>query len=116
MEHKITIKKLDVEYRSVAFMEMRSADTKWYERYPGDLCGPPTPAQDAIDTLITEMLGKNWYVALPISNDQVNTHVVYEILRKYIDKPREDRKYHIAAMILGFILCFALGVFFGKTH
>jgi len=42
-----------------------------------------TDAQDGLHTLIDHFLGKDWYVADPLSSKQVNTIAIEEILKKY---------------------------------
>jgi hypothetical protein len=44
---------------------------------------PPTKAQDGLNILIEHFLGKEWYTVNPISQEQVNTEVIYDILRLY---------------------------------
>lgn len=50
------------------------------------ICPPPIDAQYGLDILIDHFLGKNWYVALPLPQQQVNAEAVYEILRQYPEK------------------------------
>jgi len=47
------------------------------------MCPPPMKAQTALNELCRYFLGENWYVALPLSQEQVNTEIVYEIESKY---------------------------------
>ena len=47
------------------------------------LCPPPTNAQCGLHILIEHFLGKDWYVTMPISQEQVNTEAIYAILKKY---------------------------------
>lgn len=47
---------------------------------------PPMKAQVAIDELCRYFLGEDWYSVNPISTEQINTEIVYEIeckLKKY---------------------------------
>jgi hypothetical protein len=46
------------------------------------LAPPPTTAQEAIDVLCEHFLGKNWYIVMPVSNEQVITAIVANILDK----------------------------------
>lgn len=49
-------------------------------------CGmisPPMDAQVALNELKDHLLGEDWYVVDPMSTEQVNTNIVYEIERKY---------------------------------
>jgi hypothetical protein len=43
----------------------------------------PTNAQEGLNILMKHFLGNDWYVVDPIRNDQVNSVVIYEILKKY---------------------------------
>lgn len=59
------------------------------ENWPDfDLCDPPTDPRTAIHALIDHFLGKDWYVTMPESDDQVITAAVAEIMNKY-PKPRK---------------------------
>ena len=44
---------------------------------------PPMDAQVALSELSDHLLGEDWYVVDPLSIDQINTIIVYEIERKY---------------------------------
>ncbi len=46
------------------------------------LCCPPIEAQEAVDILIEHFLGKDWYVAMPMCVEQVNSEAIYEILKQ----------------------------------
>lgn len=50
------------------------------------LCPPPIEAQEGLNILIKHFLGKDWYVTLPISQEQLNTEAIYEILSKHPKK------------------------------
>lgn len=47
------------------------------------IMSPPMDAQVALNELCKHLLGENWYVVDPMSTEQVNTNIVYEIERKY---------------------------------
>lgn len=47
------------------------------------LISPPMDAQVALNELCRHLLGSNWCVVDPMSIEQVNTNIVYEIERKY---------------------------------
>lgn len=49
-------------------------------------CGffnPPMDAQVALIEICNYLLGENWYVVDPVSQEQVNTQIVYEIEKRY---------------------------------
>lgn len=48
-----------------------------------NIFAPPLEPQIALDILQRHFLGEDWYTVNPISAKQVNTEVVYEILRRY---------------------------------
>lgn len=55
-----------------------------------------TPAQLVVDCLQELFLGKDWYVCAPMSNEQINTEILFELLylynpefREYVDKGDE---------------------------
>ena len=45
---------------------------------------PPMNAQIAVNELCYFFLGDDWYSPNPISNEQINTEIIYEIERAYI--------------------------------
>jgi len=57
-----------------------------------NLFNPPTTDSDALYFLKDYLLGENWYDVNPVSNDQINTQMVHEILMKYSRKYRKERK------------------------
>ena len=68
--------------------------TDWLENDSID-CGimsPPMEAEKALSFLTDYLLGENWYVVDPISQKQVNTNRVHEILWKYSKKYRKEWK------------------------
>lgn len=44
------------------------------------MCPPPTKAQDGLNILINHFLGEDWYMTMPVSQEQVNTEAIYNIL------------------------------------
>ena len=46
------------------------------------LCPQPFPADKGLDVLIEHFLGKDWYVVMSMSKEQVYTEAIYEILEK----------------------------------
>ena len=46
------------------------------------LCSPPTDAQEAIHILANHLLGDDWYIVMPQSQEQCNTDIVYAILKQ----------------------------------
>lgn len=51
---------------------------------------PALDAQLAVDFLQKYLLGEDWYTVNPISTAQINTEIVYEILRKYSKRFRKE--------------------------
>ena len=47
------------------------------------LCPPPIKAEEGLDILIKHFLGKDWYVTMPLSTEQVYTEAIYQILEKH---------------------------------
>jgi hypothetical protein len=68
--------------------------TYWLEHEAKDcgLCDPPLEAQKAIQFLKNYLLGENWYVVTSESTEQVNSAIVWEILRKYSKEFRKELK------------------------
>jgi hypothetical protein len=58
----------------------------------------PTNPQLAIAVLTDNLLGENYYIPAPISNEQANTAIVHEILMRYSRKYRKTIKRHIKQM------------------
>lgn len=50
------------------------------------LCPPPIGAQEGLNILVNHFLGEDWYISLPVCQQQANTEAIYEILRKYPKK------------------------------
>lgn len=46
------------------------------------LCPPPISAEKGLEVLIKHFLGVEWYVTMPISQQQCYTQAIYEILEK----------------------------------
>ena len=46
------------------------------------LCPQPFPADKGLDVLIEHFLGKDWYVTLSMSKEQVYTEAICNILHK----------------------------------
>lgn len=46
------------------------------------LCPPPITAERGLDILIDHFLGKDWFVTMPMSKEQVYTEAIYEIIEK----------------------------------
>lgn len=44
---------------------------------------PPMDAQVALNELCRHLLGEDWYSVNPVSQEQINTEIVYEIERRY---------------------------------
>lgn len=68
--------------------------TDWLENDSID-CGimsPPMEAEKALSFLTDYLLGENWCVVDPISQKQVNTNRVHEILWKYSKRYRKEWK------------------------
>ena len=46
------------------------------------LCPPPITAERGLNILIDHFLGKDWYVVLSMSKEQVYTEAIFEILER----------------------------------
>lgn len=55
------------------------------------ICMPPCEPQFALNILIEHFLGDGWCISMPVSQEQVNTEAVYEILSRYTNT-KIDRK------------------------
>ena len=54
---------------------------------------PPMDAQVALIELCHHFLGEDWYSVNPVSQEQINTEIVYEIERRYKVKRVPSRKH-----------------------
>ena len=53
---------------------------------------PPMDAETALDFLRRYLLGEEWYSPNPISSKQINTEIVYLILRRYSKRFNKELK------------------------
>ena len=58
----------------------------------GNIFPPLLESQMAIDFLRTYLLGEDWYTVNPISQERVNTEIVFEILFKYSKRFKKEYK------------------------
>lgn len=56
------------------------------------IISPPMDSDTAIDFLRRYLLGENWYSPNPISSKQINTEIVYLILRRYSKRYNKELK------------------------
>jgi hypothetical protein len=77
------------------------------------LCPPPIEAQEGLDVLIGHFLGESWYTTMPLSQQQVNTEAIYNILSLYPKrKLLKDVLKGSKRELIGYIvLLLALGIF-----
>ena len=54
------------------------------------LCPPPIKAEKGLDILIRHFLGDDWYVVMPLSQEQVYTEAICAILEKTQKKKRRN--------------------------
>lgn len=59
---------------------------KQYDKKDYGICPPPISAEDSMKILIEHLLGKDWYVTLPLGREQVYTEAVCDIIRSYPEK------------------------------
>lgn len=65
------------------FFEILSDDTY-------GICPAPTTSDDAIQILTDYLLGEDFYIGMPMSQEQANTEIVTLILKKYSKEFRKD--------------------------
>lgn len=63
-----------------------------YEAKDCGVCDPPLEAQLALDFLSHYLLGDDWYVNTSESTIQVNSAIVYNILKEYSPEFRKEQK------------------------
>lgn len=70
--------------------------TEWLKlenvKDPGNTLPPELDFEKAIYFLKNYLLGEDWYVNYPGSSKQINTDIVYDILRKYSKRFRKELK------------------------
>jgi len=54
------------------------------------LCPPPIKAEKGLDILIRHFLGDDWYVVMPLSQEQVYTEAICAILEKTQKKKKKN--------------------------
>ena len=70
-----------------------------------DLCDPPTDDHTAMCTLIDQLLGPDWYVAVSQSHEQTNTVAIYQIISKYLDQSKSERLIgNVVAVFIGIVI------------
>lgn len=71
--------------------------TDWLKNDVGDygMCDPPMEAQKAIGFLTGYLLGEDWYITMPESQQQVNTAIVFKILMKHSREFRREWKKYL---------------------
>ena len=58
----------------------------------GNIFPPPLEPQMAIGFLKAYLLGEDWYTVNPLSQEQINTEIVFEILFKYSKRFKREYK------------------------
>lgn len=68
--------------------------TEWFKSNddPNNIFAPPMDAQTAIWILCDYLLSEKWVTPNPISQEQINTEIVCEILGKYSKKYQKEMK------------------------
>lgn len=56
------------------------------------ICPAPMSADVALQILTTYLLGEDFYIVMPVSQEQANTEIVATILNKYSKQFRKDRR------------------------
>ena len=74
---------------------MSECKKKLFERLSDDtfgMCPAPMSADLALQILTEYLLGEEFYIVVPVPQEQANTIIVETILRKYSKEYRKDRK------------------------
>lgn len=68
--------------------------TEWLksQENPENILPPELDFEKAIQFLKNYLLGEDWYVNYSGSTKQINTEIVYDILKKYSKKFRKELK------------------------
>ena len=68
--------------------------TKWLDDNweKNNMFCPNLDAQLALDFLKNYLLGEDWYVTAPLSQEQINTEIVNDILLKYSKEYKKERR------------------------
>ena len=56
------------------------------------LCPAPMSSDVTLQILVDYLLGENFYIVMPLSQEQANTEIVAAILDKYSKEYKKDRK------------------------
>ena len=76
-------KKKEIE---LMVIELDQLDMRYFE----NMITVPISNDKTIDILRSYLLGNDWYTVDPLSKEQTNTEIVYDILRKYSKKFRKE--------------------------
>lgn len=76
-------KKKEIE---LMVIELDQLDMRYFE----NMITVPISSDKPIDILRSYLLGNDWYTVDPLSKEQTNTEIVYDILRKYSKKFRKE--------------------------
>ena len=77
------------ELENVSFTEWLKLENS---KDPDNMLPPALDFEKAIYFLKNYLLGENWYVEYPGTPKQINTDIVYDILKKYSKKFRKELK------------------------
>lgn len=77
------------ELENVSFTEWLKLENP---KDPDNMLPPALDFEKAIYFLKNYLLGENWYVEYPGTPKQINTDIVYDILKKYSKKFRKELK------------------------
>ena len=55
------------------------------------ICPAPMSSDIALQILVDYLLGENFYIVMPLSQEQANTEIVAAILDKYSKEYKKDR-------------------------
>lgn len=56
------------------------------------ICPAPMTAELALQILTDYLLGEDFYITMPLSQEQANTEIVATILQRYSREYRKDKK------------------------
>lgn len=77
------------ELENVSFIEWLKSENS---KDPDNMLPPALDFEKAIYFLKNYLLGEDWYVEYPGTPKQINTDIVYDILKKYSKKFRKELK------------------------
>lgn len=72
---------------------MKETLTDWLNaRNNFGICYPPMKAEEFVEFIKDYLLNENWYTVNPVSNEQVYTSILIDVLDRYSKKYKKEKR------------------------